>query len=55
MPPYRNIKEEIMTFGYWFVNTFCWINFLGGLSLGVYGWNKYGDKIKKICKNLTSK
>ena len=42
-----------MSFGYWFVNTFCWINFIGGVILGGLGWKKYGNKIEEIWKNIS--
>ena len=42
-----------MSFGYWFVNTWCTINAIGGIILGAIGWNRYGEKIKEIWKNIS--
>ena len=42
-----------MSFYYWMANTMGWINFVGGVALGVIGWRKYGKKLEEIWKNLS--
>lgn len=32
---------------------FATLNFVGGCAFGIWGWNRYGQKIKNIWKNLS--
>lgn len=38
---------------YWVVNTFCAINFVGGLILGGYCWNRFGNELKNIWDKIS--
>lgn len=42
-----------MSFGYWFCETFCLINFVGGIVFGAVGWKKYGPRLERIWKNIS--